>query len=185
MTINIIHDNRRPEKYPQFMMEFANQGISDYKVWEAVIDRPTVVEAINASHKRIVSWAKDMGLAEVCIAEDDLMFTCGDSWRYFLNSKPENFDLYLSSTYIVTEPLSKICGFHLYVVHEKFYDTFLSAPNTAHIDTVMEELGGDFKFCYPFPALQRAGFSANNMAQVNYNQNLDKKHWYDVAVHNL
>ena len=40
------------------------------------------------------------------------------------------------------------------------------------------DMGGDFKFCYPFPALQRPGFSANNKAIVDYNKILEPKDIY-------
>ena len=49
----------------------------------------------------IVQWAKDNGLKEVCIAEDDLGFTCDDAWRYYLENKPEKFDVYIGGSYVI------------------------------------------------------------------------------------
>ena len=114
----------------------------------------------------------------VIIGEDDLTFTSKTSWQYFLDNMPKEFDLYLACTY--TPPISnkKICGFHLYAVGQSFYDKFLSVPETLHIDTAMDDLGGDYVFCYPFPALQRSGYSANNKAVVNYNNTLSKEDIY-------
>lgn len=150
------------------MDELERQEITDFELWPCIIE-PNVVKSINLSHKMIVREAQEKGLKEVCIAEDDVMFSAKDGWKYFLDNKPEIYDLYLSATYIVTTPLKHICGFHLYCVHEKFYEKFLSVPDESHIDTVMDSVGGDFVFCYPFAALQRAGFSSNNKKIVNYN----------------
>jgi len=47
----------------------------------------------------------------------------------------------------------------------------------------MNDLGGDYKFCYPFPALQRSGYSFNNKAVVNYNTVLkDKDIWKECLL---
>jgi hypothetical protein len=141
---------------------------------------PDVVESINASHKMIVRDAMEKGFEEVCIAEDDLMFTAEDGWQHFLNKKPKEYDLYLASTYIVPVSNNMVCGFHLYMVHSRFYEQFLSVPNNSHIDTAMDALKGKYEFCYPFSALQRPGFSANNKHQptVNYNSLLKEEDVY-------
>ena len=179
MRLNIIYDARRVEKYEPLIKELEGQGITDFEIFPCLMF-PEVVHSINASHKMIVQDAKDKGLPEVFIAEDDLMFTAPGAWKYFLEKKPapENYDLYLASTYIIEEPLKNICGFHLYSVSEKFYDPFLSVPDDQHIDTVFNDVKGDYHFCYPFPALQRPGFSANNMMVVNYNSMIDEKHLF-------
>lgn len=149
----------------------------DFQIWECVM-LSNVVASINASHKMIVRDAKEKGIEEVAIAEDDLWFPAKDGWEYFLKNKPKEYDLYLSGTYIVTKPLEQICGFHLYIVHSKFYDKFLSMPDEEHIDTAANDLKGDYKFCFPFAALQRAGFSANNSSVVNYNSILKEEDVY-------
>lgn len=166
------------------MKELSTQAINDFEIWDCVV-LPDVVESINASHKKIVLDAKEKKLPEVCIAEDDLMFSCIGAWDYFLKNKPVDYDIYLSSTYVVSNPLKHVCGFHLYVVNERFYDRFLSVPNNSHIDTAMDELKGNYVFCYPFAALQRPGFSANNKAVVNYNSVLDPKHIYSGKPYNI
>ncbi len=132
---------------------------------------PDVVFSINASHKMIVRDAMEKGLDEVCIAEDDLMFTKEGAWDYFLKNKPKptDYDLYLAATYVPETPPKLICGFHLYCVSSKFYNQFLSVPDEKHIDTEMNNINGSYVFCYPFPALQRAGFSSNNKCICNYN----------------
>lgn len=152
------------------MIEFEIQGIHFYRFWNATIDKDSVVKSINASHKKIVQWAKDNNKPYVCIAEQDLTFPAKDGWDYFLKSQPKEFDLYLACTYVPPITNNIVCGFHLYIVAQKFYDKFLSAPDGEHIDTAMDGLKGDYKFCYPFAALQRPGFSWNNPhSPVNYN----------------
>jgi hypothetical protein len=167
MKLHVIYDDRRFERFEPLVNELFIQNI-DYQIWKPV-EAKTTVESINKSHKAIVRWAKEMRLPMVAIGEDDLCFPAKDGWRYFLNLMPDSFDLYLACTY--TPPITNriICGFHCYVVHERFYDRYLGVPDDCHIDTEISNRGGDFKFCYPFAALQRPGFSANNMAVTNYN----------------
>ena len=167
--INIIYDNRQSDDYQRLLGEFIEQDIVKFKFWEAVCDKDSVVKSINASHKMIVRWAKENKKPFVVIAEQDLHFTAKGAWNYFVSRMPKQYDLYLACTYIPPITNNQICGFHLYVVHEKFYDVFLSVPDDDHIDTAMNSRAGDYKFCYPFPALQRSGYSFNNKAVVNYN----------------
>lgn len=173
VKLNIIYDARRHEKYHPLMDELERQGINEFEIWPCIM-LPEIVQSINASHKMIVKDAKEKGLEEVFIAEDDLWFPAADGWQYFLKNKPNPFDydVYLGGSYIPTDPPKHICGFHLYAVSAKYYDTFLSAPDNQHIDTAIDNIGGQFVFCYPFPALQRAGFSANNKMVCNYNATL-------------
>lgn len=171
MKLNIILDSRRVEKYQPLMDELSRQGITDYEIWPCMIFQ-NVIESINASHKKIVQWAKENGQNEVCIAEDDLYFPAPDGWKYFLKNKPEDYELYLAASYGGYSEKQPI-GFHLYCIHEQFYDKFLSVPDDVHIDTAMWFMGKEkFIFCYPFAALQRPGFSSNNMSYTDYNKTL-------------
>lgn len=136
---------------------------------------PEIVRSINASHKMIVHKAKEEGLKECCIGEDDLKFESENGWEWFLKNKPDVYDIYAAGSYMSfkrpQEPgalkVDCIVGFHLYMVHERYYDTFLSTKDTDHIDSAQKS---DSMFvCYPFAAIQRPGFSANNRTDVNYN----------------
>ncbi len=169
MKINVIHDNRLLGRYEALMKEFNEQNIHYYKIWTPVEDSKSVVTSINLSHKQIVAWAKHHGLEEVCIAEDDLMFTAKGGWDWFLKNKPATFDLYLWGSYCMPLSNNKVTGFQLYIIHQKFYDRFLGTPTNVHIDTEMDNLNGDYKYCYPFSALQRPCWSSNNRADTNYN----------------
>lgn len=181
--MNIIFDARRSEKLDPLIGECIRQGIKDYEIWPCLL-MPDVVTAINQSHKMIIEYAKKNNLPEVCIAEDDLMFPHEDGWKYFLANKPKDFDVYIGGNYLINNPdeyqppvmkVKEWVGNHLIIVHEKYYDRFLSVPDNHHIDTAQSGLG-DFYVCFPFPALQRSGWSSNNHAQVNYNAIL-KPEW--------
>lgn len=183
--INVIYDDRNADDYPRLLGEFIKQTVTPkHKFWNCIINKDSVVKSINASHKMIVNYAKDNNLPYVCIAEQDLEFTCEKSWEYFLEQMPQDFDIYLGCSYIKNAiPNSEvvdnlICGFHLYVVDQKFYDAFLSVPDDAHIDTAVGDLKGNFVFCKPFVALQRVGYSANNKTIVNYNAILQQEDIY-------
>lgn len=177
MEIHVIYDNRPlPDKMIELKEEFEDQNIVPTKIWEPV-DAKSVVESINATHKAIVRYAKEKGLKEVCIIEDDLFFPGHDGWEYFLKNKPEDFDIYIAGTYYLDGPdtwkppvvkVKAYVGNHLIIVSEKYYDKFLSVPDNSHIDTAQEGLG-DFYVCFPMAALQRPGFSSNARIKVNYN----------------
>lgn len=175
--LNIIYDARRFEKYHPMMEELERQGIDDFEIWPCIM-YPDVVQSINASHKMIVQDAKEKGLPECFIAEDDVMFPAADGWEYFLRNKPEQYDIYLGGTYVVPVSNNIICGFHLYSVSANFYDRFLSIPDFEHIDTAANNLNGNWKFCYPMAAIQRPGFSANGKRKVNYNIVLQQEDVY-------
>ena len=176
LKLHIIHDSRRQEKYEPLISELKRQGITDYEIYPCILSK-TVVESISESHKMIVREAKERGDEMVCLAEDDLMFPAKDGWRYFLKNIPMLFDIYLSGSYLIDNRITYISpttdvdayvGNHLIIIHSRYYDTFLATDSREHIDTAQTGKGF-FKLCYPMAALQRPGFSANNLADVNYN----------------
>lgn len=175
MKIHIIHDSRRQERYEPLIETLRLNDVKDYEIFPCIIKDP-VVSAINASHKMIVSMAKEQGLKEVCIAEDDLMFPCNGAWEYFLKYKPTAFHIYAACNYLntpltpySTNHVKEIFGFHLYIVHYSYYDIFLATRDESHID--MAQKGDKYQLCvcYPYAALQRPGFSWNNMKYADYN----------------
>lgn len=181
--LHIIFDERRSEKYDPLIMELRRQNISLFEIFPCIM-KPDVVSAINASFKMIIRVAKEQGLKEVCVCEDDLYFPHNHGWEYFLKNKPVNYDVYIAGNYLIDKPetfypplvkVSEWVGNHCIIVHEKYYDTWLSIPDNLHCDTAHRGLG-DFYVCYPFAALQRPGYSSNNKAVVNYNAAL-KPEW--------
>lgn len=183
MIPQIIFDSRHPDGLDPLLEVLKNQNILHYNIWTAVALATNVVASINASHKAIVKWAKENNLPEVCIFEQDIIFTAPDAWQFFLKNKPKNFDLYFGGLYtqssqnFVDKSTSKPIGFHCYVVSQVFYDVFLSTPDDEHIDKSLWGKG-DYKLCYPMPALQRPGYSFNEQAFVDKNKALLPKDIY-------
>lgn len=185
--IHVIYDNRHPSDYERLIGEFEKQNIIDYNFWQAEVYPHSVLESITASFKKIVRWAKENNLDEVQIAEQDLFFTSPNSYKYFIENKPKEFDVYISGSYLTDNrneyksPLIKVrewVGNHLIIVHSKYYDIFLNIPDNNHVDTIQSGLG-DFYVCFPYIGLQRPGRSANNNNElVNYNNILPKEYIY-------
>lgn len=123
----------------------------------------------------IVRKAKEKGLVECIIAEDDLWLPAEDGWQYFLKNKPNYYDIYSAGNYVAFGRPEKhgvmkvdcIIGLQLYMIHSRYYDTFLATNSDEHIDGAQKS--ENMYVIYPFAALQRPGYSANNNAQTNYN----------------
>lgn len=179
MRLNIIVGNRA-ERLPRLMKELEAQGIEDYELWDGIY-LPSVKASINAAHKQIVEYAQLAGWEEVCIAEDDLKFTHYNSWNYFLDKKPSDFDLYLSMVYLGQPDENNIVkdftGMTMYVVKKKFYETFLSVDKDEHIDRALGGLGR-YVVCDPFVALQYNGWSSNTGKNEVYDTLLRDRKFY-------
>lgn len=179
LKVNVIIDNRRMEDYGRLLEVFIEQGITRYKFWESENDKKTVIGNINAAHKRIVRYALENELDRIAILEQDVYFPAKDGWKYFLNNMPEKFSIYSAATYVDDFHNKNIlCGFHCYVVDKSYYEKFLSVDDNLHIDTAIDEMGGDFKVCRPFAALQLAGWSFNHSINVDYNSVLKDEDIY-------
>lgn len=177
MTCHIIHDSSRADRWETLQKEIETQGL-DYQLWEA--DKSTKKPHVNImrSHKAIVRWARDNGLPEVCILEDDIKFCDKGAFQYFLDSKPEDFDLYLGGIYsgkIINGVVKDFSALHLYIVNEGFYNRFLEASETNHLD---RGLGGwgIYKVCQPYAAIQYGGFSDNSRS-IRQNKIEDQLCW--------
>jgi hypothetical protein len=181
-TLHIIYDDRRFERFEPLMRELSRQGITDYKIWSPVYDSESTIRSISKSHKQIVAYAKCLNLPKIAIAEDDLFIPAKDGWRKFLEQEPVwPYDIYLGGTYGLQKPVTgkieKINGLQLYIVSERFYDTFLDLPETTHIDVAMDRLGL-YYVCYPLIALQRPAWSANSREFSDKNVTLTKEDIY-------
>lgn len=165
-----------PQRKQYIQSEMQRMGI-DAVYWNAVV-LPHAVRAINLSHRRIVSWAKTNHLPEVAIAEDDCYFTSPNGWNYFLEHKPTDFDLYLGGHYSGIKnkdnTIFGFTGFHLYIVHQRFYDTFLSVNPGRSIDAAMTGLG-KFIVCDPLVAKQKNGYSYHRKQMVDDDHYLSNK----------
>jgi hypothetical protein len=149
------------------MHELSRQGIKDYRIWPAVFDSP-ICKGVSKAHKQIVRCLRN--LPEIIIAEDDIKFPAEDGFEYFLKRKPEDFDLYLGGIYrgeIKDGKTTDFSGLHLYIIKQKFYDTFLSINEEKHLDTELKGKG-DYHVCYPFAAIQYSGYSDVERAKTNF-----------------
>ena len=186
MRVNVLHDSRMFGRLELLLEELKRQGITDYKIWDSVLS-DSVIKSINLSQKQIIQDAKDNGLEEVCLMEDDCYFPNEKGWEYFLSNKPKQYSIYLGGSYWVDNrtqyqtritKVNQYVGHHCIIVHNSYYDTFLSVPEHLHIDTAQANLG-DFYLCYPMAALQRESVSANNNYEVcNYNSVLQPNDIY-------
>lgn len=181
MLIGVIHSEDRYDRLKQFQSDFREQGIEDYLVFPAIFET-TPQHGINKAHKQVIQYAKDYGFSEVCVMEDDVRFTHPNSFSYFLQNKPQDFDIYLAGIYLGEIDKNKrikndFAGFHCYIVNEKFYDTYLSVPDTEHIDRALEGLG-DYYVCHPFAAIQYNGFSDNTKRKMSYDFLLERWELY-------
>lgn len=162
-----------PQRREQIKSEIDRLGI-EAKFWDATVLNNTI-QAISLSHKKIVQWAKQTGLPCVAIAEDDCIFTSLNSWKYFLENIPEDYDIYLGNYYSgVKMPDNTIYGFAgltCYIVNSRYYDTFLSAPINKNIDKAQAGLG-KFVVCQPEIAKQRVGYSFHRKKMVDDNHYL-------------
>lgn len=186
---HVLYDDRRPEKFEPLKAELEKQKLLPV-FWEPV-QANSVHESINLTQKKIITYAKIGRIPEVLILEDDCQFPADDGFEYFMRNKPESFDIYLGGTYLKHEgeqrspafKTNSYVGHHCILVHERYYDTFLSVPATEHIDTAQAGRG-EFWVCYPFAAIQRPGYSMNNQSEVNYNLVLTQEDIYYGSSNN-
>lgn len=193
MKLNIIH---LPTKYFQpytkefdesakrqisFQKEMQEQGI-EYQVWDAILDEVNPFVGCSQSHKMIVRDAKERGAKMVAIAEDDITFFAPGAYDYFINNTPGIFDLYLGTTYSAVQyPDGKIKDFFdsliLYMVHERFYDKFLSMPEVSHLDRELSRITNDnvYRICQPIVCAQVDGYSFNARYVRNIKHRLNEQ----------
>jgi hypothetical protein len=181
MQLNIIHLAK--EQFPidsplyeasvkrekSFLWEMAEQNI-DYKVWDAKYVPNVIGLGCCLSHKAIVRDAKEKGLKQVAIAEDDIVFSSKRAWSYFLEQMPTDFDFYMGVSYsTLTYPTNVVqhafYSMSLYVIKETIYDILLAAPEgeLKNIDVYLNEFIDTHKFriCQPYVCKQLEGYSFN------------------------
>jgi len=181
--IHIIHlrnTDYSNERFNSFTKEMHEQGIEHYKVWDGIHDANRV-RGISRAHKQIVQYAKDNGLPEICIAEDDLCFLANGAFDYYLHNKPTEFSIYMGglSNILKREEdyITDFRGMTLYTVHESFYNRFLSIPETVNIDAGLKGLG-KYYLCSKVVCSQRAGFSYHKKRHKDYSHLLKQYNVY-------
>ena len=181
MKIIVIHSFEANDRFDRLMKEFVSQEIKNYVILPAIHSMESSQKGINLAHKQCVKYAKEKGWKEVCIMEDDVKFTNSGSFKHFLETKPKDFDVYLSGIYAgeigLDNLVNSFSGLHCYIVNERFYDKFLSIPSNVHIDRGMANLG-KFYVSYPFTAIQYNGYSYNTKMDMNYDSLLEHRELY-------
>lgn len=167
MTLNIINLVKRPDRKSSLIDHLYDMKCN-YQFWEGVYNPEVMAfKNIRDSHQMIVRDAKERKLKYVLIAEDDFRFSSENSLKYFIENIPETYDLYFGMVYTGTIQDRRIThgfsGLQFYMVHESFYDIFLSAPNNRHLDMW---LGSQcYKYLFycsdPFICYGESGYSDN------------------------
>jgi hypothetical protein len=175
---NIIHNKDRHDRRDTLLAELKYQGIEEFRVWDAIYDRRGAHIGINKAHKQIVEYAKQEGLPEVLIFEDDIRFCGKGAFDYYIANKPEDFDIYLGGIYFGkiddNNQVERFAALHCYIVNSKFYDTFLRVSGEEHLDGALTGLG-KYIVCNPFAAVQYNGYSENNKHYCNFDSLLENR----------
>lgn len=152
------------------------------RFWSGIVGDNDVFRSPNImrAFKKIVQYAKEERLPMVTIMEDDGVLTSANAWKYYNESIPKDFDLYLGGVYqaniLDRRIMNGYSGNTLITVHERFYDFFLSADEDplsiymAHLD---KWLGGHcdekiYIVCQPFVIKQLGGYSDNQRRKIEY-----------------
>ncbi|MBI1782085.1 MAG: hypothetical protein HYR66_12065 [Sphingobacteriales bacterium] len=65
MKLNIIHLRHRIDRLEILTKELQEQQISDYQMWDGIIDAELPSRGISKAHKQIIMFAKNEKLPEV------------------------------------------------------------------------------------------------------------------------
>jgi GT2 family glycosyltransferase len=183
MTINIIHLPHRTDRLKILKKELQSNNISDYQLWPGILNKFNTHTGISQAHKQIVKYASEKGLKNILIAEDDLRFTSPNSFQYFQNSIPKEYDLFLASVYhgqLSNENLvSRFSGLTFYSVNHHFYAKFLDLPENVHLDIALSGLG-KYVVCNPFTVIQHNGYSDNSKQNCNYDIYMRNRKLYEL-----
>ncbi|MBI2272553.1 MAG: hypothetical protein HYU70_02045 [Bacteroidetes bacterium] len=169
-TLHIVHLAARTDRMETLRRELAVQEITNYRIWPGIIGAPAY-KGVASAHHQIVAFADEQQLESVVIAEDDIQFTAPGAYQYFLEHTPADYDLYLGGitwgSFGDEKRTEKFAGLTLYKIHQRFYQTFLSAGSDDHLDRSLSRLG-TFMICDPLVAKQYPGYSDNEGRDVNY-----------------
>lgn len=177
-VINVLHLPHRTDRARSIIKESQEQGF-DIRWWEGerAESRKDAKRAICTGHKRIIQYAKDEGLPSIIVGEDDLIFFAPGAFKYFVDSIPNDYDLFMAVIYngsLEPETFRVLNGFSggmsLYVCHERFYDFILNeVPDDCHIDRFCGDHSHRHKYyqCNPIVGHQSGGVS-DNLRKVMY-----------------
>jgi hypothetical protein len=193
MTVFILHDVNNHGRvavnkfrYDNLMIQLSEQNITDYELFPAIFlhNQPTHF-SINASHKAIIRTAKERGLKQCLVFEDDILFTSKGAFDYYIKSIPDDYDIYLGGYYLGVpngdNTIKEFTAMHCYMVHERFYDTFLSVEDNNHIDAALSGKG-KYVICEPIVAVQQNGYSYNSKQYCNFEKMIEHRLVYEKVL---
>ena len=184
LVVNCINLMHRKERKEQAIQQSKEQGFY-IKFWQGIEYKHDRGRGVYEAHKQIIKDAKDNGYKMVCVMEDDAVFFASGAWDYFLKNIPNDFDIFFSMIYTgdinnenrITTIFNAMT---LYVVNERFYDFFLSLPQSCHLD---RELGltsniNKYFVCDKFVCYQDGSISDNNFMTCDYSPYLKGRKIY-------
>lgn len=194
--LHILHlpDNTEDEKtnsvsrkrLENLIEELEHQKISDYSIIEGFYEKINTKKAIHKGHRLIVELAKKQNFPNCIIAEDDIVFTSPNSYKYFINNIPESYDIFSGLMYVgQSDENNKILNgasgiMTLYSIHSRFYDFFLSLDVDTHIDRDLGNTAFEHEYyvCDKVVCIQRGGYSFNLKKEMYYDDYLADKPLY-------
>lgn len=175
--VNIINLPHRTERRLQAEQQAIEQKFYA-RFWEGIVHPHDRKKGICLAHKQIVQNAKECGDKFCVIAEDDILFFKSEdgklAWDYFLDNMPDEFSLYFSMIYVGVikdnRIVSVFSGMTMYMISQDFYDTFLSLPDSCHIDRQLGLTANIHKYmvCPKFVCYQDGSRSDNNFMTCSY-----------------
>lgn len=172
-TILVIHDKKRTDRYNTLIQELRSQNIDpDDVIWIPAVHHAKPMTGISRAHRSCIETAKQLGLDQVTILEDDILFTSPYSFRRYLDlfrDLPDDWDIFFAGAYSLIGKrrvsdkfvtANDIAGLQCYTVRARYYDTFLTAPDDYHVDRWLIPKGRAKAYvAYPMLAMQHDGYS--------------------------
>ncbi|MGK2863047.1 MAG: hypothetical protein ACSLE0_14020 [Chitinophagaceae bacterium] len=169
--LHIIHLPHRTDRRILLEKELRSQQIVNFKIWKGIMNETLPVRGISRAHKQIIVWAKQNNLTEVVIAEDDVHFSAPGAFQYFIDQKPNDFDIYLGAVswgkVQANNVIRDFSGAMLYIAHQRFYDTILDLSEDQNYDRAMAGLG-KFIVCNPMVVYPHNGYSDNQRRYIDF-----------------
>lgn len=185
-TLHILHLSRREDRLQQLIRQLEWNKVP-HQFWEGIDDPTNVKQAITRGHKKIIQYAKDHNLPFINIAEDDIVFTHKDSYTYFNEQVPDDYDLFCGLIYAGTVEGNQIKNgmsgtMTLFRVNARFYDYILNMPDDVHIDRECGSTAFKHKYfvCPEFCCKQSGSYSDNLRMSMDYSPYLTDKKMYGV-----
>lgn len=175
-----------------------NSFTSNWEIFDAIWKQPGYI-GISESFKSIIRKAKEDGLKQVLIFEDDIKFTSDRSKEQFqkcIDSLPDEWDVLLGGIYSLTnlndlenesingciKKIGDFSALHCTLLNHTVYDKILKhdpLSKYCHLDRYIGKMSRytvNTYVCYPMIAIQKTTYSDSGHVrrQVNYDNYLKK-----------